>query len=122
VAAGHIEVQVAGESFHLDAIHVVEERGSPGSPLVLVLVPDPGNAYDSNAVAVYVNGEHVGFLPRGRITGRVPSEPTLVQQYGISRGTAGRAVKILVEAGYVKISRGKGAFVVPESERAPRQP
>jgi tetratricopeptide (TPR) repeat protein len=27
-------------------------------------MPDPGNAYDSNAVAIYVNGEHVGFLPR----------------------------------------------------------
>jgi DNA-binding GntR family transcriptional regulator len=35
----------------------------------------------------------------------------------VSRGTAGRAVQILVEAGYVRISRGKGAFVVPESER-----
>lgn len=53
----------------------------------------------------------------GSLTARVPSEPTLVQQYGVSRGTAGRAVQILVDAGYVKISPGKGAFVVPESER-----
>jgi GntR family transcriptional regulator len=53
----------------------------------------------------------------GRITARVPSEPTLVQEYGVSRGTAGRAVQILVEAGYVKISPGKGAFVVPPAER-----
>jgi DNA-binding GntR family transcriptional regulator len=37
----------------------------------------------------------------------------------VSRGTAGRAVQILVEAGYVRISRGKGAFLVPESERPP---
>jgi hypothetical protein len=61
---GRIEVQVAGESFHQNAIHAVEERNPPGSPLVAVLVPDPGNAHDSNAVAVYVNDEHVGFLPR----------------------------------------------------------
>jgi hypothetical protein len=61
---GHIEVQVAGESFHQEAIHAVEGRSPPGSPLVAALVPDPGNAHDSNAVAVYVNGEHVGFLPR----------------------------------------------------------
>jgi tetratricopeptide (TPR) repeat protein len=61
---GRIEVQVAGESFHQDAIHAVEEYSPPGSPLVAVLVPDPGNAHDSNAVAVHVNGEHVGFLPR----------------------------------------------------------
>lgn len=48
---GRIEVQVAGESFHQEAIHAVEEGSPPGSPLVAVLVPDPGNAYDSNAVA-----------------------------------------------------------------------
>ena len=53
----------------------------------------------------------------GSLTARVPSEPTLVQQYGVSRGTAGRAVQILVDAGYVKISPGKGAFVVPKGER-----
>jgi hypothetical protein len=28
------------------------------------LVPDPTNAYDPNALAVYVNDQHVGFLPR----------------------------------------------------------
>lgn len=61
---GRIEVQVAGEWFHQDAIHAVEEHRSPGSLLVAVLVPDPGNPYDSNAVAVEVNGELVGFLPR----------------------------------------------------------
>jgi hypothetical protein len=61
---GGIEVQVAGESFHEDAIHAVEERRSPGSPLVAVLVPDTGNPYDPNAVAAYVNGKLVGFLPR----------------------------------------------------------
>jgi tetratricopeptide (TPR) repeat protein len=61
---GSTEVQVAGESFHQDAICLVEARRSPGSPLVSILVPDPANAYDSNALAVYANGEHVGFLPR----------------------------------------------------------
>jgi hypothetical protein len=61
---GCIEVQVAGESFHEDAIRAADEGGSHGSPLVAVLVPDPGNPYDSNAVAVHVNGQHVGFLPR----------------------------------------------------------
>ncbi len=64
-----------------------------------------------------------GQIERGDLYGRVPSEPTLVQQHGVSRGTAGRAVQILVDAGYVTISPGKGAFVVPEAEReAPRQP
>jgi tetratricopeptide (TPR) repeat protein len=61
---GRIEVQVAGESFHQAAINAVEARRAPGSPLVAVLVPDPANAHDPNALAVYVNDEHVGFLPR----------------------------------------------------------
>jgi hypothetical protein len=61
---GRIEVQVAGESFHQDAIETVEGRRSPDSPLPAVLVPEPGNPHDSHAVAVYVDGEHVGFLPR----------------------------------------------------------
>jgi GntR family transcriptional regulator len=56
-------------------------------------------------------------IEAGTLTARVPSEPTLVQQYGVSRGTAGRAVQILVDAGYVKISPGKGAFVIPPGER-----
>lgn len=47
----------------------------------------------------------------GKLTGRLPSEPTLVQRYEVSRGTAHRAVGILVEEGLVQISRGRGAFV-----------
>jgi hypothetical protein len=56
----------------------------------------------------------------GQLTGRVPSEPSLVQMFGVSRGTAGRAVQILVDAGLVTYSPGKGAFVVPPERRAPR--
>jgi GntR family transcriptional regulator len=56
-------------------------------------------------------------IDQGRITARLPSEPTLVQQYGISRGTAHRAVGILRAAGYVQSSPGKGTFVVPPGER-----
>jgi DNA-binding GntR family transcriptional regulator len=60
-------------------------------------------------------------IDAGRIQTRVPAEITLTQRYGISRGTAHRAVMILVEAGYARISRGKGTFVVPDHER-PEQP
>jgi DNA-binding GntR family transcriptional regulator len=58
-----------------------------------------------------------GQIERGELTGRVPSEPTLVQQYGVARGTAGRAVQILVDQGLVRYSSGKGAFVIPPGER-----
>ena len=56
-------------------------------------------------------------IDAGRITARVPSELTLTQRYGVGRGTAHRAVTILVDAGYARISRGKGTFVVPEADR-----
>ncbi len=61
---GQVEVQVAGESFHLAAIKAAHQRTSQDSPSVAVFVPEPGNIHDSHAVAVYVAGEHVGFLPR----------------------------------------------------------
>jgi len=61
---GQVEVQVAGESFHAAAIKAADQRISQDSPLVAVLIPEPGNIHDSHAVAVYVAGEHVGFLPR----------------------------------------------------------
>jgi len=56
-------------------------------------------------------------IDAGEIGPRLPSELTLTQRYGISRGTAHRAVMILVEAGYARISRGRGTFVVPPAER-----
>jgi GntR family transcriptional regulator len=59
-------------------------------------------------------------IDAGRITIRLPSELTLVQQHGVSRGTAHRAVMLLVEAGYVRISRGKGTFVIPADQRRKR--
>jgi DNA-binding GntR family transcriptional regulator len=61
-------------------------------------------------------------IDAGRIAVRVPSELTLVQRYGVSRGTAHRAVMILVEAGYARISRGKGTFIIPVKERQQPKP
>lgn len=59
-------------------------------------------------------------IDSGRIQTRVPAEVTLTQRYGVSRGTAHRAVMILVEAGYARISRGKGTFVIPKDQRPRR--
>jgi GntR family transcriptional regulator len=61
-------------------------------------------------------------IDAGRITVRVPSELTLVQRHGVSRGTAHRAVMILVEAGYARISRGKGTFIIPVNQRPQPKP
>lgn len=42
----------------------------------------------------------------------VPSLTTLVQQYQVARGTAAKAVQVLVSEGLVRIAPGKGAYVV----------
>jgi GntR family transcriptional regulator len=60
-------------------------------------------------------------IDSGQIQIRVPAEMTLTQRYDVSRGTAHRAVVILVEAGYARISRGKGTFVIPKEQRARQQ-
>lgn len=65
---------VVGESFHLAAFKAlaaayghrsVPEYGVEITEARAGIVPDPENAYDSNAVAVWIDGRHlVGHLPR----------------------------------------------------------
>ena len=52
-------------------------------------------------------------IDAGRIAARLPSEPSLVQEYGVSRGTVRRAVALLIDSGYARVSRGRGTFVTP---------
>jgi DNA-binding GntR family transcriptional regulator len=42
----------------------------------------------------------------------LPSEPHLVQIYGVSRDTVRKAVSVLREEGYVRTVKGLGSFVV----------
>jgi GntR family transcriptional regulator len=43
----------------------------------------------------------------------IPSEPSLVAYYGVSRGTVRRAIGDLVSEGYLERFRGRGTFVSP---------
>lgn len=43
----------------------------------------------------------------------LPSESTLQQRYGVSRGSARRAVQTLAEEGIVITIQGRGTFVKP---------
>lgn len=62
--------EVAGEFYRSANIQrlftgsAVRQEGGAELRLSAVLVPDPANPFDRNAVAVYVNGEHVGYLER----------------------------------------------------------
>jgi GntR family transcriptional regulator len=50
-----------------------------------------------------------GELPADR---RVPSESTLMQDYGVARETARKAIRLLVADGLVYVVQGRGAYVV----------
>ena len=41
----------------------------------------------------------------------VPSEPTLMQEFGVARDTARKAIAVLRDEGYVTTVRGMGSFV-----------
>lgn len=70
---GAIEVQVAGESFHLETVRAAAWSASPSlGSLIAVLRPEPANPHDRHAVAVYVQDGHVGYLPAD-IAARVQS-------------------------------------------------
>jgi GntR family transcriptional regulator len=43
----------------------------------------------------------------------VPSEAYLVQEYGIARGTARRAIEVLRDEGLVVTVQGRGTYVKP---------
>jgi GntR family transcriptional regulator len=47
----------------------------------------------------------------------LPSYTTLMQEYGVARGTAAKAVQVLVTEGLVRIVPGRGAYVIPPAER-----
>jgi len=47
----------------------------------------------------------------------LPSYTTLMQEHGVARGTAAKAVQVLVGEGLVKIVPGRGAYVTRSDER-----
>jgi DNA-binding GntR family transcriptional regulator len=45
----------------------------------------------------------------------LPSEPHLMQELGVARETARKAVRVLRDEGLVQIVQGRGAFVISAS-------
>ncbi|MFC6157254.1 HIRAN domain-containing protein [Kribbella jiaozuonensis] len=64
---GHEDLEVVGESNYQPALWEICGRQlgqRVRHPIVGVLVPEPQNPYDSNAIAVFVEGHIVGYLDR----------------------------------------------------------
>lgn len=58
-------LEVRGESYRQDALaRVVGGKTQDGhaTPVVAVLRPEPTNPYDTNAIAVLINGTKVGYV------------------------------------------------------------
>ena len=53
-------IKLTGTSFHQEALEALGNGKFTG-----ILVPEPENLHDSEAVSVRVRGKHVGYLPKG---------------------------------------------------------
>jgi hypothetical protein len=62
------DIEVAGESYHLQELaQIFSAAGRPLGGVIMrnaVLVAEPTNRYDPSAVAIYIDGLHVGYVPR----------------------------------------------------------
>ena len=47
---------------------------------------------------------------------QIPSAATLVQEHGVARGTADKAVGVLKAEGYVRRVPGRGMYVLPREQ------
>jgi DNA-binding GntR family transcriptional regulator len=64
---------------------------------------------------VQVADDIAGRIERGELAPNrlIPSEHRIVQEYGVARGTARRALQLLRERGLVVTVPGRGTFVKP---------
>ena len=54
--------KVAGVNAYKDACSSVMDA----SDHVVSLIPQPDNVFDRHAIAVYVDGQHIGYIPKAR--------------------------------------------------------
>lgn len=75
--------------------------------------------WDPAPVYARLAGVLRGPIERGELVPRqpLPSETYLVQRYGVSRGTARRAVAVLRDEGLVRTIAQRGTYVVPPGDR-----
>lgn len=61
---GSFEIPVAGLQDHAQAVRDTIAAVAAGAKPDSVLLPEPSNAFDRNAVAVHMSGGKVGYIPR----------------------------------------------------------
>jgi DNA-binding GntR family transcriptional regulator len=59
-------------------------------------------------------------IEAGEWTGRLPSEKTIAQEYGVAIGTVRKALALLRDEGLIRTDRGWGSYVT--GSEPPRKP
>ena len=88
-------VEVVGESHYKRELFKLagrRQRTAADIPIVAVLVREPDNRYDPNAVKVLVNGYHVGYLGRADAEAYAPLLDRLLATDGVHGACLGRIV------------------------------
>jgi hypothetical protein len=82
---GDDDLEVVGEASYQDALWALC-GGTPGDrirhKIVAVLVPEPENPYDSNAISVHIEGNLVGYLARDIAAQYLHGLRSLMARYG----------------------------------------
>lgn len=106
VLGGDIDLPVVGESHHEAAVLVAAGERSPRRlhqvdlSVTAVLVPQPENPYDANAIAVFVAGNHVGYLSRYVAQRYQPHLLALERRHGKRIGLSGRITGAVSSEGH----------------------
>ena len=56
-------------------------------------------------------------IEAGRLTGRLPAEVDLADEWDVAHGTVRKALEVLRDAGLVRTAAGLGSYVIPPGER-----
>jgi hypothetical protein len=85
VLDGQDDLEVVGELAYQDALWRLS-GGTLGDrirrQIVAVLVPEPTNPYDANAIAVQIDGQVIGYLPRATAQEYLPGLQRLMSVHG----------------------------------------
>jgi hypothetical protein len=85
VLGGQDDLEVVGELAYQDALWRLS-GGTLGDrirrQIVAVFVPEPTNPYDANAIAVQIDGQVIGYLPRATAQEYLPGLQRLMSEHG----------------------------------------
>ena len=87
---GHEDLEVVGEANYQSELASAARRH--GRRVDAVLMPEPDNPYDRNAIAVLVDGQKVGYLPRESASRLLPGLRRLMTTAGKPIALVGRIV------------------------------